>query len=190
MFSSRKDYTQPMTYAMNVLRTYMSANDDEIAAGMSWYDNANSLALELSPDNVWRGAGVIAAFSPRVKWDQNVILARRAFKEGIASGHTTAMCNIANRILNGEHPLDVMRGEKTRAFTAAIADPANSTIATIDRHAYNIATGENVSEPKIGKRLYRELSAAYVDAAKVAGIGVAQIQAITWVKYRNDKGIK
>lgn len=179
-----------MTYTMNVLNTYLAANDDEINAGMTWYDNAHNLALELSPNDVWRGAGVIAAFSPRVKWEQNVILARRAFKENVASGHTTAMCNIANRILNGEHPLDVMRGEKTRAFTSAIADPANSTIATIDRHAYNIATGENVSEPKIGKRLYRELSDAYVAAADYVGIGVAQIQAITWVKYRNDKGIK
>lgn len=177
-------------YALNILNTYIAANDDEIAIGMAWYDDANRLALELSPNDVWRGAGVIAAFSPRVKWEQNIVLARRAFKDGIASGHTTAMCAIANRILNGEHPLDVMKGEKTRAFTAAIADPANSTIATIDRHAYNIATGENVSEPKIGKRLYRELAAAYSTAADYVGIGTAQIQAITWVKYRNDKGIK
>lgn len=177
-------------YALNVLNTYIAASDDEVTAGMTWYDDANALALELSPDNVWRGAGVIAAFSPRVKWDQNIVLARRAFKNGVASGHTNAMCNIANRILNGEHPLDVMKGEKTRAFTAAIADPANSTIATIDRHAYNIATGESVSEPKIGKRLYRELAAAYTDAANYVGISTPQIQAITWVKYRNDKGIK
>lgn len=177
-------------YALNILNTYIAASDEEVTAGMTWYNDAHNLALELSPNDVWRGAGVIAAFSPRVKWEQNIVLARRAFKEGIATGHTTAMCNIANRILNGEHPLDVMNGEKTRAFTAAIADPANSTIATIDRHAYNIATGENIAEPKIGKRLYRELAAAYSTAADYVGISTPQIQAITWVKYRNDKGIR
>lgn len=178
-------------YVQNILDVYARATDEHKAAGMAWYDNANSLALELSPNDVWRGAGVIAAFSPVCPWSRNVKLARNAFETGIASGHTKAMCSIAQRILDGEHPLDVMNGDKTRAFTAAIADPANSTIATIDRHAHDIAMGVKHADNdrKIGKVVFRTMSAAYVEAASILGIGVAQVQAITWVAWRDVHGI-
>lgn len=184
-------------HVRNILRTYFAATDAEIASGMSWYADAHALALELSPDNVWTGAGVISAFSPRQEWTINVRNARRAFSTGSAFGHTpnlhtVAMMRIADRILKGEHPLDVMKGDKTRAFASAIADPEGSKIATIDRHAYDIAMGaiHTDSERKIGKVVFRELSAAYVEAASLAGIGVAPMQAITWVTHKRMKGHK
>jgi hypothetical protein len=85
-----------------------------------------------------------------------------------------------------------LNGDKVRAFCSAIADPANSTIATIDRHAHDIAMGRvyQESERKIGKRLFRVMSAHYREAAFEVGISVAQIQAVTWVRWRNEKGIR
>lgn len=179
------------TYAENILAVYSRATAEDVNEGMSWYCTANALARELSPDDVWRGAGVIAAFSPVCPWKRNVELARNAFATGIATGHTAVMCGIAQRILDGEHPLDVMNGDKTRAFASAIADPFGSQIATIDRHAHDIAMGRVFTdkERKIGKRIFRIMSAHYREAALDQGISVSQIQATTWVVWRREKGI-
>lgn len=180
-----------MTFAENIVAVYDRATDSERAAGMSWYDNVHTLALELSPGDVWRGAGVIAAFSPKSKWHRNIILATRAFETGQATGHFPVMCSQAQRILDGEHTLDVLNGDKVRAFASAIADPAGSEIATIDRHAHDIAMGRVFveSERKIGKRLFRTMSEHYRQAGFEVGVSTAQIQAITWVRWRNEKGL-
>ena len=176
----------------NILNTYARGTFAEIRTGARWYDSAHDLALELSPDDVWRGAGVISAFSPLNKWENNVRMARDAFRTGIATGHTGANNLIAQRILDGEHPLSVMNGDKTRAFCSAIASPETSTIATIDRHAHDIAMGYAFPNKgrNIGKKLFREMSEEYAEAARILGFSVAQTQAITWVIWRREKGIK
>lgn len=179
-----------MTFAENIVSVFESATDSEYAEGMAWYNNTHDTALRLSPDNVWRGAGVIAAFSPQQKWEQNLAFATRALQTGIATGHTKMMCEQAQRILDGEHPLDVLGGMKVRAFAAAIATNGESDIATIDRHAHDIAMGRVFTEKerKIGKRLFRTMSEHYRQAALEVGIATAQMQAVTWVVWRNRKG--
>jgi hypothetical protein len=160
--------------------------------GLTWYDDAHALALSLSPDDVWRGAGVIAAYSPLTPWWRNVELATDSLTSGIANPKSLGnSVRAAQRILDGEHTLDVLKGDKTRAFASAIADPINSTIATIDRHAYDIAMGAIHTDDtrKIGKRVFRELSSAYVDAAFWVGIPVCSMQAITWLTHRRIKGV-
>lgn len=181
-----------MHFTENIAAVYSRATDSERASGMVWYNDAHSLALELSPSDVWRGAGVIAALSPLKTWTLNVRLAREAFATGTASGNIGIHNAIAQRILDGAHPLDVMRGDKTRNFTSAIATNGMSDTATIDRHAYDIAYGKVFTDAtrKIGKRVYRELADAYADVARDVDISVNQIQAITWVTWRREKGIK
>lgn len=176
----------------NIVLTYLSATEDEHAQGMAWYDEAHNIAAELSPGDVWRGAGVIAAYSPLTPWWRNLELAIDSLNSGIANPKSLGnSVKAAQRILDGEPVLDVLKGDKTRAFAAAIADPVNSTIATIDRHAFDIAHNRiHVdSERRIGKRVFRAMSDAYVETAELAGISVAQIQAITWVAWRRRKGI-
>lgn len=177
----------------NVLTVYRRATDADHAAGMSWYNEAHSLALELSPDDVYRAAGVISALSPRLKWNINVRIARRAFETGTVTGHTKVMCSMAQRILDGEYVFDVLKGDKTRAFADAIATNGKSSIATVDRHALEIALGKVYSDkerPNIGKRLYREMASYYSEAADIAGITVNEMQAVTWVTWRREKGVK
>jgi hypothetical protein len=187
----RYDYVMTVTQVENIIACYSRGTFDQIRTGAAWYDSAHALALELSPGDVWRGAGVIAAFSPLQQWELNVRNARNAFATGIATGHTKQMCSQAQRILDGAHPLDVLGGQKTRAFAAAIADPHGSTIATIDRHAHDIAVGRVFTEKTrvIGKRVFNEMSESYSIAARELGFSVAQTQAITWVIWRAEKGI-
>lgn len=179
-------------YAVNIMATYKRAHLCEVVAGIRWYSSARDLALELSPDDVWRGAGVISALSPFKRWNQNVILARRAFETGIVTGNMPMHNSIAQRILDGEFAMDVLNGQKTRSFAEAIATGGNGTIATIDRHAHDIAMARvfTESERKIGKIVYRDMSAAYSEVAEYVGMSVNAVQAITWVTWRREKGIK
>ena len=174
-------------YVENILLEYLRATDVEVSEGMEWYADAHSLALELSPDDIWRGAGVIAAFSPQRAWSHNVITARNAFDTGIASGHTKVMCAQAQAILDGAPALDILKGPKVRAFAAGIATKGDTDIVTIDRHAHDIAMGRRFTDKarNINKSTFNKLSAAYVEAAEIIGVSAATLQAITWVSWRN-----
>ena len=179
-----------MNHVDNIIFHYLDATEDELHAGMTWYSEANELARSLSPDNVWRGAGVIAAYSPLTPWWRNRELAIDSLTTGIANPKSLPhSVKCAQLILDGLHPLEVFKGDKTRAFASAIAEPENSTIATIDRHAYNLAMGTMEGNPTIGKRIFRTLSDAYIESANLAGISVAQMQAIAWVVFRRRKGL-
>lgn len=175
----------------NILRTFDRATPAQYAEGMDWYADTNALAVEIASGDVWKGAGVLSAFSPKCRWPRNVMLARNAFITGIATGSTSLFNSQAQRIMDGAHPLDVFAGPKQRAFCVAIADPENAMIATIDRHAFDIAMGRihPENERNITRKVFRELSDAYVSAAEYACVSVAQMQAITWVAWREMHGI-
>lgn len=178
-----------MTYAENVVACFDAATDAEREAGMNWYNEAYRFALSLD-SNVWRAAGVIAALSVQKEWSLNMRLAERAYATGKVTGNFSTMNAQGQRILDGEHPMDVLGGDKVRAFCAAIATDGMSDIAVIDRHAHDIAMGRVFSDAtrKIGKRLYRVMAMHYGEAAKEVGVSVNQIQAVTWVRWRNVKG--
>lgn len=181
-----------MDYATNIAHVYRRALLCERVAGLNWYNEAHNLALELSPNDVWKGAGVIAALSPLKSWTINVRLAKNAFATGIVTGNMGIHNAIAQSILDGAHPMDVMRGDKTRNFCQAIATGGNSDIATIDRHAHDIAMGAVFTDDtrKIGKRVYRDMAAAYKECAEYFGISVNAMQATTWITWRREKGIR
>lgn len=178
-------------YCYNIMSCYRRADARDRAFDAGWYADAQALALSLTPDDVWRAAGVLSALSPRKRWPQNVIIARRSLETGIAQGNMPMHNAIAQRVIDGNHPLDVMKGDKTRSFTEAIATGGKGMIATIDCHAHDIAMGRVFPEKerKIGKRVYREMAAAYRECAEYTGESVNAIQAITWVAWRKERGI-
>jgi len=184
------------TYVNNILATYARATDAEVAEGLSWYADAHDLAMEFSPDDVWRGAGVIAALSPMKQWNRkdgspgdNQILARRAFDTGVVTGHTLRNNRAAQRIIDGEPALTVLNGDKTRAFCAGIATNGTTDMVTIDRHAHDVAMFQVFTDDtrKIGKRVYRDMSLAYTEAAHILGKSACQTQAVTWVAWKRLK---
>lgn len=182
--------------AANVLAVWERATAEQVSEGMEWYGMAHTLALELSPDDVRKGAGVLAALSPNESWERNMFLARQTFAEGRLTGGTLGNSVAkANAILGAApyradiDPLEVMgKGLKTRSFYGNIADPLDDSIVTIDRHAYDVAldlkNAENVRLGLTAKR-YEAFSAAYRGAARSLGILPSQVQAVTWVAWRS-----
>lgn len=180
------------TYTENILACLDRATPAERAHGRYWYQHAQLIALRLSPDNVWRGAGVLSALSPFKKWPINVRIAERSFETGIAQGNMPCHNAIAQRILDGEFPLDVMNGNKTRSFTVSIATGGSHNVATIDRHAHDIAMAKVFTDKtrNINETTYRAMADAYAEAADISGMTINGIQAATWITWRREKGIK
>ena len=171
----------------NIISVYLSLTDSEISEGVHWYDSARDLAKEWSGGDVWKGAGVIAAYSPMTPWWRNMELAKDSLLTGVARTDSLTMnVSKAQRILDGEDVLSVLNGPKLKAFASAIADP-DTDLITIDSHAHSIAIGRHLftQQSKLGVRTRREIVDAYREAAELAGYHVSAFQAMTWVGWRN-----
>lgn len=185
--------------AARILEVFNMATIDELDEGLRWYHDANALARTLDPTRPSRAAGVIAALSPMMNWDRNIMLAVRAYDDGKASGALYRNVEKANAILAGSEPLDVLGGEKVRNFFMAITDPDSTTAACIDRHAFDIAVGRVTNDDsrmrlsRVG--VYESFQDAYRRAARTLTreTGVlhtpAAVQAVTWVVWRRLKGL-
>lgn len=184
----------------NILPVYRAARPEQLAAGLQWYADAHTFALAIANGDIVKGAGVIAALSPQTSWSLNMTCAARAFVEGFATGNTGANNDKATRILNGEHPEDVLgwnnpkakSGHKVRNFYRNIVNPTGPE-CTIDRHAFNIAVGFVASQSERGQlgRVgnYDLFADTYREAAKLLGIPVAVLQAVTWLVWREALGL-
>lgn len=183
----------------NVLRVYRSASASHIWHGLTWYAEANAFAKSLDPHNVERAAGIIAALSPLSGWENNQNKATQLYAQsgrvcisengGNGIGLWTNVSK-AQKIYAGAAPLDVLRGDKVRAFFETIVNPfSHETTPVVDRHAFDVAIGKRTDNDtrKIldRKGVYAEFAAVYSEAARVVNIGSAQIQAVTWVAWRD-----
>jgi hypothetical protein len=173
-----------------ILEAYKAATPREVAEGAVWYPTAHALAgLLAGYGNEREGAGVIAALSPQIQWDRNVVLATDAYAD-YWHGQVHDARNKARRIMQGEDPDTVLpRGKKTWHFFHSINTPETTEHVTIDRHAVAIAEGIPVrcNPGKIGVVRYRTTVAAYLGAAHILSRPVSEVQAIVWVARRNSE---
>lgn len=176
----------------NILACYQAASPDQRADGMTWYDEAHALATELAATtdhDVLRAAGVIAAISPRMSWDLNERLARKAYADkGVTGGMLGVSVRKANAIYHGADVLTTLKAPKTQAFALCIAEPGHESAVVVDRHAMSIAYGRQVEDDEVAalslKGRYDLFADAYRTVAAMVGLTPAQVQAITWVYWR------
>lgn len=190
----------------NVLSIYNNSSAESLRTGLSWYRDAHNFAKTLDPKNVARAAGIIAALSPQSEWENNKNKAAQLYRQnGIVTLDSEGKVGKGNgiglpdavkkaiRIFHGEDPLDVLKGDKVTAFYRTILNPTGDIDPVIDRHAFDIAVGERTDDKTRSrlsrKGVYDEFANVYRDAARAAGIGSAQMQAVTWVAWREILGI-
>lgn len=189
----------------NVLAVYNGASAFALRAGLSWYLDAHNFARIVGggrPYHLSRNAGIIAALSPMNEWENNKRKAAQLISQrgivkfdekrsnGIGLGKNVEK---AIAIYKGADPVDVLKGDKVTAFYRTILDPTGDIDPVIDRHAFDIAVGERTDDKRRSalsrKGVYQEFAHVFREAAKVAGIGSAQMQAITWVAWKEALGI-
>lgn len=177
----------------NITKAYRLATETDRAEGMAWYAGARAFAATLDSD-VNRAAGVIAALSPLQQWPVNMAMAA-AMYEGRRNCGLPDNVAKAERILNGESPLDVLGGKKVRAFYLNIIGSGNDEAVTIDRHAIAVCEGRAIPDNEIkayfGAKRNRQYVSEYVAAAKILSkefgpVTAAQVQATVWVWWRRN----
>lgn len=192
----------------SIMRFYNLANDLEAQEGLKWYEQANIYSRELSARfglSLSQIAGIIAAFSPQTKWDQNkrfavsFLLTNKNVR--IKSWSQTRKA-IKIRKLNHEDEIYkalsiANKAWKTKAFFLNICNPDIVTSVTIDRHAIAacIQSPDNVvalndEYGRLTKAQYNFFQLAFVTAAGEVGIMPHQLQAIVWIVYRRLRELK
>lgn len=186
-----------------ILAVFFSANLAEQQEGLSWYARADAIARDLADrylhGDYYVAAAVIAALSPNNRWERNVTDAEALIRTFTLGEDYDALkvCTFSKNkakaieILKGAAPLDVLSGRKVRSFYQCIIGQDD---VCVDGHAYAIWLGQHVpttKTPKISDKLYDQISQDYRTAARqineITGCyyQASQVQAITWVAWRN-----
>jgi hypothetical protein len=190
---ARKQHT-----VTRLLKVWDEMTPEAFAAGIAWYGEARNAAREMHP-NVLVAAGVIAALSPRQKWDANKRYAGmvcRAALDGSVICPKTASYGVLERkawaIATMQTPtidaiLKILNGDKiTRFFRNIIGD---DNAVTVDVWAAR-AAGDNKVSPSTGKDIaphglrYAYLESAYQIAAQRVGVTPREFQAAIWCFVR------
>lgn len=177
-----------------IVHAFDNASASDMAEGERWYETARLTAAALAAGtnlSVEHAAGVIAALSPRVRWEANVAAAATMIS---AAGRTKRMPSVAgyNRncekawaIANKASPSDILGGPKVTSFYANII--GDEQAVTIDVWAARAAEGVSNKNAPSGNR-YRNLAEAYRMAARARNVSPMVMQATVWVYARRTFG--
>lgn len=181
---------------LNIIATFQSATADELRAGLSWYATMGDLVIRrmrLANRSHKCGykltrsvcLGIVAALSPNKSWVVNLDMCERLIISRRAGTYATQVAK-ALAILDGEDPLDALRGPKERSFYRCFMCPAASDDVTVDGHTLNIWLGEYMSteKTKVSPRQYRLCKHDFQVAAEMLGVLPSQLQATCWIVWR------
>lgn len=186
---------------VNILKVFDKIKDPDI----KWYRNANKWAVAASGasgHDLNVVCAVIAALSPGCVWERNQEDAVGLLWGVSGYKPMTYPANIrkAKRIvaLNGQSEAEVLAtlrpykwtGQKSYAFYHNLRYPLKDEHVTVDRHAIAIALGRvpQLFERKINQSQYDRYSDAYREVASKVGLRVQELQAATWVHWREVNG--
>lgn len=195
----------------NIVKAFDDTTSAEKEQGGRWYEDGHRLAWALGGGDAAKGAAVLSAYSPRTGWPLNIYNAARSLHSGRALGPGEGVImgsaqRSAQRILDGEHPDDVLQAPKTNAFGRLLAlggDHPEDSLGqvVVDRHALSVAAGRRLTKSDtegkgefsspIGKEpFYGHAADMYREAAKMISerdgeeIAPHQLQAITWLRQQ------
>ena len=179
----------------NIMAVYAAARPEHIDEGKAWYQTQQELVTSFDPEgNVERACAITAVLSANTSWSANLTLVEKVYdqRHGYGVGFKDKVDKV-NRILDGESPSSVVSGPKVTAFYSTLVSPHSSyAIPVIDRHAYDIAVGEplgNAHRPISKEKGYEKIARLYRWAANIAAIGAPELQAITWLVWKEANGI-
>ena len=193
----------------HILAVYNLASVADKNSGADWYARALTFADNLGEvyDLPYaQVVAVIAALSPRNKWERNMADAEsmvKAYANGatfddlmslkvctFSTGKQKAATILSENITDKDQLRATLKGPKLIEFFNCIL--GDSGDVCIDGHAFSIWSGDRITlanVPSIGKKLRQSIKADYQAAAKIAGVQPHVIQAITWVTWKRIHGV-
>ena len=168
-----------------ILEVYNQASKFD-RQGRNWYRNAHTeceyLACKynLSVEVV---CGIVAALSPRLKWEENIEAAER-----VITGKSEGIRALKTNVRKAESILKTgevkMGGPKVNNFYLNLLNPEDGESVTIDTWAARIALGDWQWKKTVNEKLYWQLADEYRAAAAEVGMLPSELQAITWESIR------
>lgn len=193
----------------SILSVYNLASATDKQQGQSWYARALTFAVRLSDlydTETSTIVAVIAALSPRNKWERNMQDAESMVKVSAAGGTYADLMSLkvctfsagkqkaakilTENITDRDELLAILKGPKLCEFFNCIL--GDSGDVCIDGHAYSIWVGDRITlanVPSIGKKLRQTIKADYQEAARTLGVQPHVVQAITWVTWKRLHGV-
>lgn len=181
----------------NLLRLYDRADAEDRAEGRIYYPRQlERLERRAGPANLplTAVAGAFAALSPNNAEKTNYIALDIAIR--VVSGELPESAGIpaypinrtkALRILRGEEPGIVLKGNKVRSFYYNTIDP-NTSEVTIDGHMFNAwrdrVTVLHSRELNFGDGQYARIASDFRAAAFWVGLRAPEFQATLWLTWK------
>ena len=175
-----------MDYFSQYLEIAKTATLAQIELATQWYYEAELVAHDVVRilanrginATLENGACVVSSFSPRQRWNRNVVQALEFAHTGNANGLKNNLVMAQNSLVSG---FNALKGLKTNAFARAIAGDENAV--TIDVWMC-YAGGLDTNAPN--KTQYREMAQAVADVAKELKLTPRTTQALIWIIYRGS----
>lgn len=171
--------TTTRTYTRRLARLLEGVTPAEIDAAARWYDDAQVIAYDVAARAcvpVEIGAGILAAFSPRVPWSRNITLAY-AYAAGAPTPGLGASRAAADRVT--AHGLDALTGPKVGPFARAILGDPDAIV--IDSWMCR-AAGIGRAYPSPVQR--ERIAHAVRILARRHGLEPRTMQALLWIRVR------
>jgi len=179
-----------------IVECYRSADKWTVAAGKNWYPAVREMAGVMHP-SVVAGAGVIAALSPRQRWDKNIEYAVRvcdAARSGEVMpsvGGTLRNVTKAWNIALGSYKFDPIEelnssegSYKVNRFYYNIL--GDQSMVTVDVWATKVALPD-YDKAGVRGNTYLLIGDAYKQAAREIGtISARDLQAVCWINVRGS----
>ena len=167
---------------MHPFATYYHASDARTRdTGRQWYavarTTAEAYARQYGVDTC-TAAGIIAALSPRQTWAHNLVMARQCLARETLRGLGDPIRK-ACAIRDGAAPLDVLRGDKVRAFYRAICGDACAVVLDVW-----MLRAAGVVTAKPTPKQYQDIAECLTREALSVGESPVDFQAIVWCQIR------
>lgn len=186
--------------AKNIIQVFEDAPTDLKEQGRLWYPRARKwcrVRADMYDRSVRTVAGVVSALSPRNRWERNLIDADQvlyAYHNGLSMPWlkcATFSQNVhkAWDILWKDDPSLAETSPKTRAFLDCIENEDTSAVV-VDVWAYRVAHGNPDLKAKgFTEKQYQVYEECYREAASELSEPVHEVQAVTWVTFRNRSAL-
>lgn len=185
----------------NLNSLLQDATPSEIQHGLDWYREARIYAYQLSKVyNVpfSKVCGVIAALSPRNKWERNKLDAARVISAVVSKRRNMPRCGtykmmrtkaidiLKSDSASSDSILKILNGPKISAFYLNIFDGENNRV-TVDTWIHLASKLEYLVEearPVLKRAEYVEIETALKELSAEYGIKPYQAQAIVWLVFK------
>ena len=157
----------------------------QINQAVTWYRNAGYDCENIAKEfdlSLAVACALVAAWSPRMRWDRNLLVARQHIQGKKHLGMDKSAKRADRVLLHGIDALNTPTGHKTHNFAWNLFGDYEAV--TIDSHMIRAA---GLKQDSVTSGLmYEELSQAVRRLAKRHGLRNAEMQALIWIAQRKS----